>query len=320
VDIHNEETVWPNIQPDFFAVPAQGVNQVWIFGSGTFGLPPNTSQRFGTAFVFGANEQAMFRSSAVAQRIYDSDYRFATPPRQPQLRAIGGDERVTLIWDELAELTRDPIYGSDFEGYRVIKSTDPQFRDAEDITDSFGNAVYKRSIAQFDLDNGLTGYHSLQFGEEIGIPNGVHYYMGEDTGLQHFYIDENVTNGRNYYYAVVSYDAGYDSTYFDRGISNLENLFPISPSESPASITQSQGVITNFDRNTVQVRPNPPSSNKRDGEITVDSQNRVPQINGLATGTVRAFAVEGDLLPDDTYDITFSQEQSGLSVEYETDT
>ena len=320
VDIHNEETIWPNLQPGFFAVPAQGVNQVWIFGSGTFRLFPNTSQRFGTAFVFGANERAMFRSSAVAQRIYDSDYRFATPPRQPEVRAIPGDGRVTLVWDNLAEFSRDPIYGFDFEGYRVIKSTDPRFRDAEDITDSFGNAVYKRSIAQFDLVNGLEGYHSLQFGEEIGIPNGVHYYMGDDTGLQHYYIDENVTNGRNYYYAVVSYDAGYDETYFDRGISDIENLFPISPSESPASITLSGGVITNFDRNTVQVRPNPPASDKVEGEISVDSQNRVPQTTGRSTGAVRAFAVDRDLLPDDSYEVSFEQERTGLSVEYRTTT
>lgn len=320
VDIHDEETIWPNLQPGFFAVPAQGVNQVWIFGSGTFRLFPNTSQRFGTAFVFGANERAMFRSSAVAQRIYDSDYRFATPPRQPEVRAIPGDGRVTLVWDNLAELSRDPIYGFDFEGYRVIKSTDPRFRDAEDITDSFGNAVYKRSIAQFDLVNGLEGYHSLQFGEEIGIPNGVHYYMGDDTGLQHYYIDEDVTNGRNYYYAVVSYDQGYVDDYFERGISEIDNLFPISPSESPASITLSQGVITNFDPNTVQVRPNPPASDKVEGELSVDSQNRMNQDSGLATGNIRAFAVDSDILPDDIFEVSFEQEQTGLSVEYQTKT
>lgn len=75
MNIHDEETVWPNIQPGFFDVPSQGVNQIWIFGSGAFQLAPNTTQRFSTSFVFGANEDAMFRSSAVAQRIYDSDYR-----------------------------------------------------------------------------------------------------------------------------------------------------------------------------------------------------------------------------------------------------
>lgn len=324
VNIHDEETVWPNVQPGFFDVPSQGVNQIWIFGSGAFQLPPNTSQRFSTSFVFGANEDAMFRSAAVAQRIYDSDYRFAVPPRQPRLRAIPGDGKVTLIWDELSEVSRDPVYGEDFEGYRIIKSTDPQFNDAEDVTDSFGNSVYKRSIAQFDKINGLTGYHELQFGEEIGIPNGVHYYMGEDTGIQHSFVDEDVINGRTYYYALIAYDAGYDETYFDRGISDLDNLFPISPSESPASITVTQGVVTNYDPNTVEVRPNPEASNVVLGTLDVDNRGRVDQDAGKATGTVRASVVDENLLKDQEYSLSFSQkpvvypQNDTSAVEYET--
>lgn len=324
VNIHDEETVWPNVQTGFFDVPSQGVNQIWIFGSGAFQLAPNTTQRFSTSFVFGANEDAMFRSSAVAQRIYDSDYRFAVPPRQPQLRAIPGDGKVTLVWDELAEISRDPVYGQDFEGYRIIKSTDPQFNDADDITDSFGNAVYKRSIAQFDLVNGLEGYHSLQFGEEIGIPNGVHYYMGDDTGIQHSYVDTDVINGRTYYYAVIAYDAGYDNTYFDRGISRIENLFPISPSESPASITLTQGVITNFDPNTVEVRPNPTASDIVLGEIDVDFLNRVAKQTGKSTGTVKATIVDENLLKNQQYTVGFDQESivydvtDTSAVEYQT--
>lgn len=324
VNIHDEETVWPNVQPGFFDVPSQGVNQIWIFGSGAFQLAPNTSQRFSTSFVFGANEQAMFRSAAVAQRIYDSDYRFAVPPKQPKLRAIAGDKKITLVWDALAEISRDPVYGEDFEGYRIIKSTDPQFNDAEDVTDSFGNSVYKRSVAQFDKINGLTGYHELQFGEEIGIPNGVHYYMGDDTGLQHTYTDTDVINGITYYYALIAYDAGYDNTYFDREISGLENLFPISPSESPASITETQGVITNFDPNTVEVTPNPPASDLVLGTIDADEQGRLNQTSGQSTGRVIASIVDEDLLVDDRFSVLFEQSPvvySGndtSSVEFET--
>jgi hypothetical protein len=319
VNIHNEETVWPNIKPGFFDVPLQGANQIWIFGSGPFALPKNKTQRFSTCFVFGANEIAMLRSAQVAQRIFDSDYRFATPPRQPDVRAIAGDGKVTLVWDDLAEISRDPIYGKDFEGYRIIKSTDPQFTDAEDITDAFGNAVYKRSIAQFDKRNGLTGYHVLQFGEEIGVPNGVHYYMGDDTGLQHSFIDEDVVNGRTYYYAVLSYDAGYDTTsYFRDGISKIENLLPISPSESPASITVTQGVITNFDRNTVQVRPNPKASDYISGEIDTDEQSFVLKTKGLATGSLRAEVVDDALLKNDVYTIVFHDQALGSKVEYRT--
>ena len=318
VNIHNEETVWPNIQPGFFDIPLQGQNQIWIFGSGPFALPKNKTQRFSTCFVYGANEVAMFRSAQVAQRIFDSDYRFATPPRQPDVRAIPGDGKVTLVWDDLAEYSRDPIYGRDFEGYRIIKSTDPQFTDAQDITDAFGNAVYKRSIAQFDKRNGLTGYHDLQFGEEIGVPNGVHYYMGDDTGLQHSFIDEDVVNGRTYYYAVLSYDAGYVNGYFEDGISEIENLLPISPSESPASITVTQGVITNFDRNTVQVRPNPRASDYISGEIDTDDQSFVLQTTGQATGSVRAEVVDDALLKDDRYTIIFHDQTLDSKVEYRT--
>ncbi len=324
VNIHDEETVWPNVQPGFFDVPSQGVNQIWIFGSGAFQLAPNTSQRFSTSFVFGANEAAMFRSAAVAQRIYDSDYRFAVPPKQPKVRAIPGDGKVTLVWDELAEVSRDPVYGEDFEGYRIIKSTDPQFNDAEDVTDSFGNGVYKRSIAQYDKINGLTGYHELQFGEEIGIPNGVHYYMGEDTGLQHTFTDTDVINGVTYYYAVVSYDAGYDNTYFDREISDLENLFPISPSESPASITETRGEITNLDPNTVIATPNPPASDLVLGSLDTDDFNRLSKQSGQATGEVKASIVDEDLLLDDRFTVLFNQEpvvydgNDTSAVEYET--
>ena len=212
---------------------------------------------------------------------------------------------MTLVWDDLAEYSRDPIYGRDFEGYRIIKSTDPQFTDAQDITDAFGNAVYKRSIAQFDKRNGLIGYHDLQFGEEIGVPNGVHYYMGEDTGLQHSFIDEDVVNGRTYYYAVLSYDAGYVDGYFEKSISEIENLLPISPSESPASITVTQGVITNFDRNTYRF-------DLIHGLRIIFQVKLIPMINlcptnnGPSDGSVRAEVVDDALLKDDRYTIIFT--------------
>jgi len=318
--IYDEVATWLNIRPGFFPPPdiTTTGNQGFFFGSGPFNLPPNRSQRFSTCFVFGINEEGLFRSGQVAQRIYDSDYRFARPPRQPELKAIPGDGKVTLIWDDLAEFSQDPIYGQDFEGYRILKSTDPQFNDAKDITDGFGNPVYKRGIVQFDKVNGLKGYHALQFGEEIGLPNGVHYWLGNDTGLEHSYVDTDVINGRTYYYAVIAYDAGYDSTYFDRGISSIQYLFPLSPSESPASITVEQGVITNYDKNTASARPNPPPSDYDPGLMSVDEQNRVPKTGGFATGTVKARLVNDLLLRDATFDIQFETEFFNSTVEYKT--
>jgi len=59
--------------------------------------------------------------------------------------------------------------------------------------------------------NGIKGTHPL---DNQGLPatdpnsSGVHFYMGDDTGLAHSWTDENVTNGIKYYYAVCSYDKG----------------------------------------------------------------------------------------------------------------
>lgn len=320
VDVKDEPALWRRLQPGFFDVPQQGVNQIWIFSSGPFGLQPGRTERFSTSFIWGANEQAMFRTAQVAQRIFDADYRFARPPRQPKLTVVPGDGRVTLLWDDLAELSRDPIYGRDFEGYRILKSTDPQFRDAQDITDALGNDVYKRSIAQFDKINGLVGPHPLQFGEEIGLPNGVHFYMGEDTGLVHSFVDEEVTNGRTYYYAVLAYDAGYDLDFDQRGISDIQNLFPISPSESPASITVTNGVITKFDDNTAEATPNPPASDLVPGSVDAGAGGAVVRAEGAATGTVRVVPLSGDLLRSTTYTLTFEEREDGSAVDLRTST
>ena len=318
--ISDEESMWNRMQPGFFDIPQQAVNQYWIFGSGPFELLPGQTERFSTCFVFGANENEMFRNAQVAQRIYDADYRFARPPLPPRLQAIPGDGKVVLVWDEVAEFSFDPIYGFDFEGYRVIKATDPRFRDAKDITDALGTPRFKVSIAQYDLINDLTGPHPLQLGEEIGAPTGIHYYMGDDTGLRHYYIDEDVINGREYYYAVVSYDHGYYDDFFERGISEIENSFNISPSESPASITLENGVITRFDPNTASARPNTQPTDVDEGRIDTDSQNRITRAEGFTTGQVQAITVARDLLKDLTYELTFEQEGTKTSVEYATST
>ena len=94
------------------------------------------------------------------QNIYDNDYSFAKPPLKPSMTAVPGDKKVTLYWDSLSEKSMDPIYGTDFEGYRVYRSTDPGFIDSYTITDTYGNVTFKEPIAVFDLDNGLNGTSS----------------------------------------------------------------------------------------------------------------------------------------------------------------
>ena len=56
-------------------------------------------------------------------------------------------------------------------------------------------------IFQCDKIDGIQGFADYNsFGEA--------YYLGEDTGIEHKFIDTDVENGRTYYYAVVAYDYG----------------------------------------------------------------------------------------------------------------
>ena len=288
--ISDEAAMWERIQPGYFVQPTQSVNQFWLFASGPIALHPKGTERFSTAFLFAFTEPSLFRVATISQRIFNSDYKFAKPPKQPNVRAIAGDGKVTLIWDERAELSRDPIYGYDFEGYKIWKSTDPQFLDGEFVTDSYGAKVYRAGIAQFDYDNGLSGPHSLQYGETLGAPSGSHYNMGDDTGLKHYFVDEDVINGRTYYYAVVSYDTGYDTTYFERGLSDLEGLLPITPSESPASIIVQGGLITRTDRNTVVVTPSTRAGNFSDASVS--DEGEAEHTEGRASGGVQVSIIE----------------------------
>ena len=311
----DEPLLWPRIQNGVFTAEQHCLNQLWIFGSGPFNIGPRQTERFSTCFVFGFTERAIFQTATVAQRIFDSDYRFARPPNQPTLTAIPGDGQVILRWDNLSELSRDPVYGFDFEGYRVFRSTDPQFLDAVDITDALGNPTFQQPVVQFDIANGLEGPHPLQFGETIGEPTGIHFYMGDDTGLQHYFVDEEVINGRTYYYAVTAYDQGYIQGFFDQGLSPLKNALPISPAESPASIRLVNGEIVGMDRNTAVATPNPLPSNLTPGQSDVA---QLQHTSGVATGSIQVLISESSLVEDSDYLVTFTSEVVRADLEIET--
>ncbi len=313
----DDEGVWTRLQPGVFETPQQTINILWIFGSGPFPLAPGRTERFSTAWLFAWDEPGIFRVKDVAQRIYDSDYRFAKPPKQPTVHAVAGDGKVTLIWDEVAEYSSDPIYGHDFEGYKIFKGTDPQFFDAWTITDAFGNLTYRKAVAQFDMANGLKGSHPVDLGALIGNPVGAHYDMGTDSGLRHYWVDTDVENGRMYYYAVVSYDRGYDNDFFTRGLSDLEFGVPISPSECNSTITVEGGEVVKQDRNIGIITPNPPASNYIPGTVNT---NIAVRTKGYTSGSVSVSVLDPDLLPDNhVYELSFDTEaraDSGIGVPF----
>ncbi|RMH78874.1 MAG: hypothetical protein D6681_19680 [Calditrichaeota bacterium] len=294
--LHEDDLVWYLLVNHVFDPIQQFDNIGILYSSGPFPLEAGRTERFSIAQLMGEDFDDLIRNKDIVQRIYNANYLFARPPDKPTVKAVAGDGYVTLTWDNRAEFSRDPFLGldpdslgfkKDFEGYAIYRSTDPGLLDARLVTDAFGNTVFRKPLAQFDLKNGIKGT------SPVGLPNGAHFYLGDDTGLAHSWTDTNVVNGQTYYYAVVAYDAG-DPTIGSSGL---------PPSETTSIIVQDELGRLTTDINTVIVRPGPPAAGYRPAEY----QQTPEHLAGPGTGRV---AVElfhpNEMLPNRRYRIEFS--------------
>jgi len=274
-------------------------NLIETFASGPFPLFQGREERISMSELHAYDElsglnsdahtaPALYEQKRIVQVIYESDYRFAQPPRMPTLTATAADGKVILTWDDIADKrTRDPFVGNinDFEGYKVYRATDKRFSDAEVITDGFGTPFIKKPIFQCDLKNGRLGF------TDYGLVNGVGYNLGFDSGIVHHFIDENVENGRTYYYALVAYDFG--APDIGPGIAPSENTIIVDLNE--------QDQVRAIGQNVAIVVPRPNAS----GYVppTVDDV----EMEGLiGSGYVDAqILANNSLKPNHTYMVKF---------------
>ncbi|HEY6952059.1 MAG TPA: hypothetical protein VI758_06605, partial [Bacteroidota bacterium] len=206
------------------------------------------TERFSMALIFGMDANDLFLKKKTVQQIYNANYHFAKPPDKPTIKAIPGDHRVTLYWDNRAELTFDAFYQRyNFEGYRVYRSTEANFLEDKIVTDAYGRPTFRQPIAQFDLVDGVTGLHP------IGV-NGAYFYLGNDSGIQHSFVDTTAVNGQTYYYAVVAYDKGFTTTTV------TGEFIGIPPSETSSIIKVDINGKVKTDVNTAVVTPRAPSA------------------------------------------------------------
>ncbi len=225
-----------------------GARQVGTFPGNLFPLKRGATERFSMALLFGNDKNDLVRRKKTVQQIYNANYHFAKAPDLPRVTAVAGDRKVTLYWDDRAERSYDPFLREhDFEGYRVYRSTDPNFLESLIITDAYGKATYRKPLAQYDLKDGRKGLHPIDV-------NGVKFDLGNDTGLRHTYVDTDVQNGQTYYYAVVSYDYGF--------ITTTANGTPdgISPSECTSILNVDINGNVKTDVNTAVVVPGAPAA------------------------------------------------------------
>lgn len=288
--LRNDESIWNRNVPGNFGDIEQNTDIVFVYGSGYISLKRGETKKISMAFLFGETLQDLLLTAETVQEIYNKNYNFFKPPDLPTVWAVPGDKKVTLYWDTKAEESVDPITGEDFEGYVIYRSTRPDFSDILTITDGQGAAYLydplrdsQGRVARWDLDNQWKGYHPVPY-----QGRGVHYYLGDNTGLVHSYVDSNnVVNGQTYYYAVVAYDHG--------------DSIGIPPSETTKKITIDP--ITGeerYDINTIKVIPGP-----RAAGYTIPA-GTVQKTSGFGNGIVD-FKVMNDLdVRDNKYTLRFS--------------
>ncbi|MCD4692870.1 MAG: hypothetical protein K8R79_08150, partial [Calditrichales bacterium] len=299
-DLNNDEQNWQALS----ALPAPhgqslvGVNLANFFssylfhlnGRETYGQETGETERFSMSLIFGIDKNDIFRRKRTVQQIYNANYRFAKPPDKPIIKAMPGDGKVTLYWDDRAEKTFDAFYQKyNFEGYRIYRSTEPNFLETKIITDAYGKATFRKPIAQFDLVDDVKGLHPIDV-------NGAMFNLGDDSGLRHSYIDSNVQNGQTYYYAVVAYDQGFTTT-------TVEGEFlGIPPSETSSSIKININGEVETDINTAIITPRAPAAGYIPPEI-----DRLLH-SGPATGSAAVNILDPDSLRNShTYRLEFEE-------------
>ncbi|OQA67281.1 MAG: hypothetical protein B6D44_04400 [Ignavibacteriales bacterium UTCHB2] len=292
-----DELMWqwftkPYIDPEQPLLKTAGDN-IFCFSTGPMSLKRGETQRFSMAIIMGENLNDLLLNAITSVRILEADYRFAQPPAKPIVQAVAEDGKVRLYWDAKSEDSIDPLTREkDFEGYKIYRSRDYNFSDVYTITDANGVPFLGQALvdpntgkrAQFDLINEYSGLAEREYDGR-----GVKYYLGDNTGLKHEYVDSTVQNGVTYYYAVVAYDHG-------------------SPDLPP---TETQSVIQRdpltgeliFDVNTVQVIPGPVSIGITDPEVGLDGSPT--SINSDATGKINIKVLDKLAVKDNIYKINF---------------
>ena len=200
----NDDQMWDYSRPGYFDnKTTERADYDYVFASGYFPLRPEQKEFFSLAMLYGWDETDILRNKDVVQKIYDSNYNFAMAPNKPKVTAIAGDRKVTLYWDEGSEASFDRFLKTyDFEGYKVYKSSHYTFGDAGSITDGLGYERFKKPIAIYDKIDSVYGFFPKDFG------TGVLFNLGNESGLVHSFVDNDVQNGVKYYYAVTAFDKG----------------------------------------------------------------------------------------------------------------
>ena len=210
-----------NIEPnefDIFQKPySYGPDITWAIAGGPMDVAPGEQVIFTFADFAGINETDLIRNAKLFQSLYDNNCATPKPPDQPVVQTSVDEGRVVLMWDDRSEFSIDPVTGNNaFQGYRVYRSTDRGNTWGTVITDVNGDPTdFYKPLAIYDYDDNQSGPHVM-------TDPLIYYNLGSNSGVKYSYVDNNIINGYEYWYAVSAYD----------GVDDWAGA-PVDPMENP---------------------------------------------------------------------------------------
>ncbi|MBN1408365.1 MAG: hypothetical protein JW956_11280 [Calditrichaceae bacterium] len=254
---------------DDVSLISEGFDAVFIVATGPFTLEPGEVVKSTIVVAVDESDDDFYDQIDQAVQMYNFNFVGPAAPPAPAISVVPSDGKVTLYWDDQAERAVDVFTGdSDFEGYRIYRSQDNGQTWGKEIIDAKGNLIGYFPLAQFDIDNDISGADS----------RNPFVYLGDNTGIRHMYEDKTVKNGISYAYTVVAYDRG-DSIIY--------------------SLESARGT-SNADKNFVTVTPRPNFSGKVDADV-----ESLLHTAGNGKGEINISIIDENILTTDTYEIRF---------------
>ena len=245
----------PNVRIDesTFTHDPLGYDWVCLTSTGPFDLQPGESVTSVVVVCAGENVEDFMANVEMAKGMLGKYYQGPSGPKAPALSAVPGDGKVTLYWTDTPERSPDPYSGEyDFEGYQIFRSRDGGQSWGKEILDGYGRLVGYVPVAQFDLDNTVSGLDPLN----------ANFNLGSNTGLAHSWVDTDVENGVEYSYTIISYDRGdpaanIPSFRSSKGSSELEeNFVKVIPRPNPIGYidpTASYSRVEGYGKGSLQI-------------------------------------------------------------------
>ena len=199
--IQTPHNITPNVDDIFQKPYSYGPDITWVINAGPFDVAPGEQVIFTFADFMGINEADLIRNAKLFQSLYDNNCATPKPPAEPVVQVIEDDGRVTVFWDDRSEDSVDPVtLNNAFQGYRVYRSLDRGNTWGNEVTDVNGDptGVYM-PLAIYDLSDDIKGSYAMS--DPL-----IYYDLGSDGGLQYSFVDNDVVNGYEYWYAVSAYD------------------------------------------------------------------------------------------------------------------